>query len=181
MKSLVTCLLLIAAAIGCHKTKESVDMSETDPNKGAAKLEEAVRKAGDDASAVSSLHFEFHRGHEMSGITTFTVEADGSFSLARTAYKAYDAVSVDGMLSAEQIQTLYGAVSRVNVLDIESSTRAIGDDEQPISLEIGDGQSSHKLVIWAKDARENAQFSAFSTTVYALFDTLSDGAIKLRP
>ena len=144
-----------------------------------AKLTESIEKAA--AGQPHGLHFHYQRGHEMSGIVSFRVGKDGPYELSRTARKNTGPLAFTGKLDAAQLQALYGALARASILEVPSSTRPIGDDEQPIVLRIGDGHQLFELTLWAMDARENARFTDFTSTLYPLIEKLSQGQIQLRP
>jgi hypothetical protein len=90
-------------------------------------------------------------------------------------------LSFTGQLDAAQRQALYGALSRAAILSVAPSTRPIGDDEQPIAVEL-DGAGEHfALLLWADDARDNPHFSEPTAALYPLLDQLSGHQIQLRP
>lgn len=169
---------------GCRENRKSETMpahdSPTTPSPAAAagKLTEMIDKAA--AGQVPAPHFRFQRGHELSGITDFEVKEDGSYALSRTSRKGGAPVAYSGTLEVVQRQQLFGALSRAAILSIPPSTRNIGDDEQPISVTLDGAGDRFILTIWAGDARDNQQFSAFATELYALLDQLSGGTIQLR-
>jgi hypothetical protein len=143
------------------------------------KLAEAIEKAA--AGQARGLHFKYQRGHEMSGIASFSVGDTGAYELSRTARKSVGPLAFTGQLDAAQSQALYGALARASILQVPPSTRPIGDDEQPIALHVDDGQHSFDLSIWANDARDSSQFSELTSTLYPLIENLSQGQIRLRP
>lgn len=172
---------------GCHKDRNPSTMSD-DPGQqppgpanvsGSAKLAGEIKKAA--AGQSHGLVFQYQRGHEMSGIVSFRVDKDGGYELSRTARKSTGPLTFSGKLEAAQSQALYGALARASILEIPRSTRPIGDDEQPITLRLTDGQVTFDLTIWAKDAAENAHVTDFTSTLYPLIDQLSQGQIQLRP
>ncbi len=143
------------------------------------KLAEAIDKAA--TQAGSSPHFRFQRGHEMSGITTFDIRDDGSYELSRTPRKGGPPLSFTGRLDGTLRQALFGTLSRAAILSVASSTRPLGDDEQPITIEL-DGAGEHfELAIWAGDARDSPQLHELTAQLYPLIDHLSSGKISLQP
>jgi hypothetical protein len=176
--------------VGCRENRKSETMSAHDPSEpspahpagavpATAKLTETIEKAA--AGQGRGPHVRFQRGHEMSGITAFDVHDDGSYALSRTSRKGGPPLSFTGQLDAAQRQALYGALSRAAILTVAPSTRPIGDDEQPISVEL-DGAGEHfALSIWADDARNNPHFSELTAALYSLLDQLSGHQIQLRP
>jgi len=190
---LAGCALVVSLGSlgGCRENRKSETMTAHDVTSppasprppGAApvtrKLAEAIDKAA--THAGSSPHFRFKRGHEISGITTFDVRDDGSYELSRTPRKGGPPLAFTGRLDAAQRQALFGALSRAAILSVASSTRPLGDDEQPIAVEL-DGAGEHfALSIWAGDARDSPQFSELAAQLYPLLDHLSGGALLLQP
>jgi hypothetical protein len=67
------------------------------------------------------------------------------------------------------------------ILTVAPSTRPIGDDEQPISVELDGAGAQFSLSIWAGDAHDNARLGELTAALYPLLDQLSGGKIQLRP
>lgn len=185
---MVVCLSSLA--VGCRDNRKSETMPAHDvPSQppttrpagaaSTAKLAEAIEKA---ATAQSlGPRFRFQRGHEMSGITAFEVGDDGAYALSRTSRKGDPPLSFTGRLEAAQRQALFSALSRAAILTVASSTRPIGDDEQPISVELDGAGERFALSIWAGDARDSPRFGELTAALYPMLDQLSGGKIQLRP
>ena len=182
---------LSSLGVGCRDTRKSETMSahdvpsEPSPARPAGappatgKLAEAIEKAA--AGQGPGPRFRFQRGHEMSGITAFDVSEGGAYTLSRTSRKGGPPLSFAGQLEATQGQALFGALSAATILAVAPSTRPIGDDEQPISIELEGAGERFALSIWAGDARDSPRFGKLTAALYPLLDQLSGGKIQLRP
>lgn len=165
--------------MSAHDPSEPSPARPAGAGQATAKLAEAIEKAA--AGQGRGPHVRFQRGHEMSGITTFEVRDDGSYALSRTSRKGGPPLSFTGQLDAAQRQALYGALSHAAILTVAPSSRPIGDDEQPISLELDGVGERFVLSIWADDARDNPHVSDLTAALYPLLDQLSGHQVQLRP
>lgn len=174
----------------CRDARKSDTMSAPDvSSKPSAPAGDAPVVGGPLAQIVaraatgegSGPRLRFQRGHELSGITTFTVGEDGAYTLERTSRRGGPPASFAGTLDGAQRQALFGAVERGAVLALTSSSRPLGDDEQPINLELDGGGERFALTLWAEDARDDPRFGQLTTVLYPLLDQLSAGTIRLKP
>lgn len=177
-----------AAAGGCGEKGTSDTMAANDvssqpaaaaPASATAKLAEAIAKAAGRDGPGPHVHFQ--RGHEMSGITDLDVGPDGGFVLTRSSRKGGPPQEYRGQLDAGQRQALYAALAKAAILAVPSSTRPIGDDEQPIVLALNGAGQTFTLRIWAGDARDSAAFGVVAAALYPMIAQLSGGGITLRP
>ena len=153
--------------------------ADSDTAGATAKLAEAIDKAA--SSDGPGPHVHFQRGHEMSGVTDFDVSPDGAFVLIRSSRKGGPPQEFRGQLDAGQRQALYGALAKAAIVSVPSSTRPIGDDEQPIVVSLDGAGQTFTLRIWAGDARDSAAFGVLPAALYPLLEQLSAGGITLRP
>ena len=114
----------------------------------------------------------YRRGHEMSGYVTLTVEPDGTATASRSGRGDLGRREATGMLTPAQAERLSDAVEAADLAHLRGSTRRIGDDEVPVTVELGGGAERHELRLWSEDAASNAAFVAFEATVRALLDEL---------
>ncbi len=177
-----------AAAGGCGEKGKSDTMAANDvssapaaaaPAGATGKLAEFIAKAAGGDGPGPHVHFQ--RGHEMSGITDFDVSPDGAFALTRSSRKGGPPQEFRGQLDASQRQALYAALAKAAILSVPSSTRPIGDDEQPIVVSLDGAGQTFTLRIWAADARDSAAFGVLAAALYPLLERLSAGGITLRP
>ena len=141
----------------------------------SAALAQAVAEAARNPDAHPDLTLTYDRGHELSGFTHFEARADGRYALTADNPRRGTSVEREGTLDPEQRAALFGAVQETRLLDQPSSTRRIGDDEQPIDVVVGHAGEEHRLTLWAKDATANPDFTRFETALRALIGTLSAG------
>jgi hypothetical protein len=116
------------------------------------------------------LHYQ--RGHEMSGYVTLTVEADGTAAASRSGRGDLGRREATGVLTPGQAERLAAAVEAADLAHLDGSTRRIGDDEVPVTVELGTGSDRRKLRLWSGDAASNPAFAAFEAAVRALVDEL---------
>ena len=140
------------------------------------KLKEIVAKAAADPASQPDLRLLYERGHDLSGTIRFEVGVRGRFDLASNVTPGRLPGEWHGVLSAAQRRALLEAASR-GLLDTESSTRPIGDDEEPVFVTLRDGNLAHKLTLWHQDATRSPGFHAFERALLALLKDLSGGAI----
>jgi hypothetical protein len=146
-----------------------------------AELAEVVAKAARDASAYPDLTFRYTRGHELSGITRFELQPGGPFVLRSTEARTQRTVTFEGELQASQRAELLRAADASRLLEVQSSSRRIGDDEVPVLVELRYGDAAVELKIWAGDAASNESFHAFEHSLWALLEDLSQGVIQEPP
>ena len=142
-------------------------------------LREVVAKAVRDPAAHRDLTLTYQRGHELSGITRFELRADGRYTLT-TEDRRRQRTASEGELDPEQRDAILAAIEESGLLDVPSSTRNIGDDEQPIIVELRYDDSEHRLRIWAGDARANPGFHRFETILLGVLRNLPDGEAARR-
>lgn len=114
----------------------------------------------------------YRRGHEMSGYVTLTVEPDGTATASRSGRGDLGRREATGVLTPAQAERLSDAVEAADLAHLRGSTRRIGDDEVPVTVELGGGAERHELRLWSEDAAANPAFVAFEATVRALVDEL---------
>lgn len=85
------------------------------------------------------------------------------------------------MLDAATRAAVAVALDETGVLGVPSSTRPLGDDEQPILLELRVGSAEHALRIWADVARASAPFRDFEGRLQTILDELSGGRLQGAP
>lgn len=142
-------------------------------------LREVVAKALRDPAAHRDLTLTYQRGHELSGITRFELRADGRYTLTTEDRRRQRVVS-PGQLDSEQRDAILAAIEESGLLDVPSSTRNIGDDEQPILVDLRYDDAEHRLRIWAGDASANPGFHRFETILRGVLRDLSDGEAARR-
>ena len=132
---------------------------------GREVLREVVAKAARDPLRYHDLTLTYERGHDLSGTTRIELRADGGYTLA-TQDRYGERAESQGTLDAEQREAVLSAVEG-GLLDVPSSTRNLGDDEQPILVGLRYDDSEHRLRIWAGDADANPDFQRFESTLRA--------------
>jgi hypothetical protein len=140
-------------------------------------LREVVAKAARDPAAHGDLTLTYQRGHELSGTTRFELRADGRYALTREDRRGRRETS-SGELDAEHRDVLLAAIEESGLLDVPSSSRNIGDDEEPILVELRYDAAEHRLRIWAGDARANPGFNRFETILHGVLRGLSDAEAR---
>jgi hypothetical protein len=185
---LVAVLVVVAADLGCgrrpatdaHDVKPAPSSERQDQTMTTAKLREIVAKAIANPAAYADLEISYVRGHDLSGTTHFTVNAAGDFKLDSSVTRDEQARSWSGKLPAEDRNAFLHAVESTRLLDVPSSTRNIGDDEEPIIVTVRDGQLLHEVRVWHDDA-VTAGLAPFEAHVLALAKRLSAGEILTIP
>lgn len=142
-------------------------------NKMTAQLAEIVAKAARDPDAYHDLSLVYQRGHDLSGITRFEARAGGAFRLSITNPRRNKAVAFEGTLEEGQRRDLLSAIDETGLLAVPSSTRPIADDELPLVIELDYDQSRHRLLIWADDARANADLGRFERALWPILRQLA--------
>lgn len=141
------------------------------------KLSEIVAKAASNPEAYPDLEIVYERGHELSGTIHFSARASGAYSLASNVTMGRKPGTWSGQLSPPQRQTLLDLMVKHGIVGLASSTRNIGDDEEPVSLTVRQGGMTHTTTLWHDDAARSRQFHPFEDQVLALLKQLSGGAI----
>jgi hypothetical protein len=148
-----------------------------DVNASKELLREVVAKAARDPAAHPDLTLTYQRGHELSGMTRFGLRADGHYTLTSDDPRRQHGVALEGELEPAQRDTILTAIDEARLLDVPSSSRNIGDDEQPIVVELRHDGAEHRLVIWAGDARSDPGFAHFETVLRGVMRQISDGEV----
>jgi hypothetical protein len=138
-------------------------------------LREVIAKAARQPGSYGDLTLIYERGHELSGRTRFEARAGGEFTLRAENPRSQRTTAVEGKLDATQTARLFAAVEASRLLEIPPSTRNIGDDEQPIAVEIRYDDMEHRLSIWAGDAAANRDFQQFESSLLELIREVSGG------
>jgi hypothetical protein len=141
------------------------------------KLSEIVVKAASDPDAYPDLEIVYERGHDLSGTIRFTAHATGSYTLSSNVTMGRKPGTWTGQLSPQQRQTLLDIISKHGIVGLASSTRNIGDDEEPVALTVRQGGMHHTTTLWHDDAAHSAQFHPFEDQLLVLLKQLSGGAI----
>ena len=141
-------------------------------------LKEIVAKAARDPAAYLDLTLLYQRGHDLSGITRFEVKTGSAFSLSATNPRRNRSSSFEGELDSAQRTALLAAIDESGLLEVPPSSRNIGDDEQPVLVELGYDDHRFKLLIWADDAAADGRFAAFEGMLWKVLEQLSDGVIR---
>jgi hypothetical protein len=79
------------------------------------------------------------------GTTHFTVDADGDFKLESSVTRDEQPHSWSGKLPADDRNAFLRAIESTRLLDVPSSTRNIGDDEEPIIVTVREGKLVHEV------------------------------------
>lgn len=141
------------------------------------KLREIVAKAARNPDAYPDLEIVYERGHALSGTIHFSARASGAYALASNATMGRKPGTWSGQLSRPQRQTVLDLVATHGIVGLASSTRSIGDDEEPVAVTVRQGGMSHTTTLWHGDAARSSQFHPFEAQWLALLKQLSGGAI----
>jgi hypothetical protein len=145
-----------------------------------AKLREIIAKAIANPGAYAELEISYLRGHDLAGTTHFTVNAAGDFKLESSVTRDEQPRSWSGRLPADDRNGLLHAVESTRLLDVASSTRNIGDDEEPIIVTVRDRNLVHEVRVWHDDAVA-AGLAPFEAHVLTLAKRISAGEILTIP
>jgi hypothetical protein len=179
---------LFALAVGCMSPAPSPTQpappadargGSGDPMKD--KLRAAAHEAATHPAGHPGFTLSYTRGHALSGTTQFTMTAGGTYSLESNVTQGRKPFRASGELSAAQRDDLLALVDANDVIGTPPSTRNIGDDEEPVVIEVGDGGQTYRLMIWHGDAIRHAGFHAFERGLLALVHQLSGGAVLSSP
>lgn len=141
------------------------------------KLREIVAKAASNPDAYPDLEIVYERGHELSGTIQFSMRASGAYSLASNVTMGRKPGTWSGQLSPEQRRAVLDLVAKQGIVGLASSTRNIGDDEEPVAVTVRQAGMSHTTTLWHDDATRSSQFHPFEEQLLALLKQLSGGAI----
>jgi hypothetical protein len=144
-------------------------------------LEEITAKAARQPASYPDLTLLYQRGHDLSGITRFEMQAGGAFALSAGDPRHARQASFEGQLEASQRAAVLSAVEEAKLLRVPSSTRPIGDDELPIIVEMRYDDLHHRLLIWAGDARHDADFQRFEQALWVVLKDLGGDEIGRAP
>jgi hypothetical protein len=145
------------------------------------KLRAAVHDAAFNPGSHPGLTFSYVRGHALSGTTEVTVTAAGSYSIASNVTSGRKPFSRRGELDAGQRDRLLALLDDNDVFGIPPSTRNIADDEEPVVLQLSDGDQTYRLMVWHGDGRKLDRFRAFERGLLALVSELSGGSVLTSP
>jgi hypothetical protein len=140
------------------------------------KLTEVVAKAAADPDLYPDLELLYERGHDLSGTIRCEVRG-GHYALTANATTGRTPGAWSGDLSPGQRRTLWTAMADTHAIATPSSTRNIGDDEEPVFVTVRQGGMSHKVTLWHDDAVAHAGFHGFERRLLQLLKELSGGAI----
>ena len=174
-------LVLTAALLGGCKAGAGPDKGARRPvgeGQMTAKLREAVAKAAHGQGSDASLELDYSKGHELSGITHFQVDGAGRYRLTSNVTEGRKEFTTAGVLEAAERDGLFVAVENARLLDLASSTRNIGDDEEPVIVTLRRGDQSRRLMLWHDDAVRNPDFHGFEEHLLGLVRKLSAGAVR---
>lgn len=182
IRAMLAALLLAAlacAAVACSSSAERDSAKPPDQqghppdmNDIASALDAAL--AGDGSAR---LRFQYIRGHALSGMTVFEVDAGGTFSLSSNQTVGRKDVRLQGTLTAAQRSALLQALRDAGVLALTSVQRIRADDEVPVIVELSSGEAKHRVVMWHDDASQLPRFRALEERLQAVFDELTGNQI----
>jgi len=178
----------LAASLGCghapgtdaRDAKPAAPSQRQDPTMTTAKLREILAKAIANPDAYPDLEVSYLRGHDLSGTTHLTVNATGAYKLESSVTRDEQPRSWSGKLPADDRDAFLHAVESTRVLDVPSSTRNIGDDEEPILVTVREGNLVHEVRVWHDDAVA-AGLAPFEAHVLTLAKRLSGDEILTIP
>src|SRR5262249_48616990 len=155
-------------------TKPAPSSERQDPTMTTAKLREIIAKAIANPAASPDLEISYLRGHDLAGTTHLTVNAAGDFKLESSVTRDEQSHSWSGKLSADDRNAFLHAIESTRLLDVASSTRNIGDDEEPIIVTVREGNLVHEVRVWHDDAVA-AGLAPFEAHVLTLAKRVSAG------
>ncbi|HUQ04361.1 MAG TPA: hypothetical protein VM261_17800 [Kofleriaceae bacterium] len=159
---------------GPPKTKDKTVMS------GNGTLRDVVDNAIQKPTEYAGLELDYARGHDLSGVTHFHVNAAGAYTLSSRVTRDEQEHSWSGTLDAADRDALLRAMRDSALLDVPSSTRNMADDEEPILVTVSYQELVHELEVWHDDAGPSG-FHRFEEHVVALTKKLSGGVILTIP
>jgi len=181
-RTIGSCALALGAVVGACTCGASPPVQPGAPvahkdSNVMEKLREIVAKAASNPDAYPDLEIVYERGHELSGTIHFSAHASGAYSLASNVTMGRKPGTWSGQLSPQQRQTLLDLIVKHGIVGLASSTRNIGDDEEPVALTVRQVGMSHTTTLWHDDAARSSQFHRFEEQLLALLKQLSGGAI----
>jgi hypothetical protein len=180
--------VVLAASLGCGRppatdardARPAAPSQRQDQTMTTAKLREILAKAIANPDAYPDLEVSYLRGHDLSGTTHFTVRATGDYKLESSVTRDEQPRSWSGKLPADDRNALLRAVEATRLLDVPSSTRNIGDDEEPIIVTVREGNLVHEVRVWHDDAVA-AGLAPFEAHVLTLAKRLSANEVLTIP
>ncbi len=176
MNTATVVVLAVIAGVGPGCSSPIVKTTDTKDLPMTEKLREIVEKAIDHPEDHATLELDYARGHDLSGVTRFTVHADGSYTLSSSVTRDEQKHEWSGKLDDPDRKALLRAVDETGLLVVPSSTRNLADDEEPIIVTLRDERLVHELRVWHDDAGPSG-FYRFEAHVIPLVKKLSGGEI----
>lgn len=146
-------------------------------NRLKEKLQEIAAKAATNPDAYATFEMHYVRGHELSGMTEFKVNAAGEYTLNSNVTSGRREVVKSGILTVNERNDLLTAINETELLKTPPSTRNIGDDEQPVIITVSYDNMSYRLSLWHEDAKKNPSFHNFELRLLAIMNKIADDAI----
>jgi hypothetical protein len=148
-------------------------------------MKDKLRAAAHDAAINPARHpgftLKYLRGHALSGTTQFTMTGAGAYSLESNVTAGRKPFADQGQLEGPQRDGVLQLLDTNDVIGTPPSTRTIADDEEPVVIEVSEGDQSYRLMIWHGDAVKHERFHAFERGLLALVRELSAGAVLTSP
>jgi hypothetical protein len=148
-------------------------------------MKDKLRAVAHDAAINPSRHpgftLKYLRGHALSGTTQFTMTAVGAYSLESNVTEGRKPFTGGGQLDAVQRDGMLQLLDTNDVIGTPPSTRNIADDEEPVVIEVSEGDQTYRFMIWHGDAVKLPRFHAFERGLLALVKELSRGAVLTSP
>jgi len=141
------------------------------------KLRAAAHEAAFNPSRHPGFTLKYLRGHALSGTTQFTMTAAGAYTVESNVTSGRQPFTGDGQLDATQRDQLLQLLDDNDVIGTPPSTRNIADDEEPVVIEVSEGDASYRFMIWHGDAVKHARFHAFEHGLLAVVHQLSGGVV----
>jgi hypothetical protein len=148
-------------------------------------MKDTLRAAAHDAAINPARHpgftLKYLRGHALSGTTQFTMTGAGAYTLESNVTTGRKPFSERGQLEPPQRDDVLQLIDSNDVIATPPSTRNIADDEEPVVIEVSEGDQAYRLMIWHGDAVKHDRFHAFERGLLALVKALSKGAVLTSP
>lgn len=141
------------------------------------KLRVIAHKAAADPDHHPDFTLSYLRGHALSGTTRVTVTAAGAYTLDSNVTQGRQPFSHQGQLATADRDAVLRLIDDNDLLATPPSTRNIGDDEEPVVIEVSEGAQRYQLMIWHGDGVKDVRFHAFEGGLLAVVRRLSDGAV----
>ena len=144
-----------------------------------AGLRAIAERAARDPAAYPDFRFSYERGHALWGVTRFEVSAAGAYALEsdETAGRRRR-FHAAGQLRPRDRDSLLAAIRAARLFDMASSSRRLGDDEEPVIVVMSHGTMTHRLMLCGEDADANPRFDRLESLVQELVRQLSGGAVR---